>query len=304
MTCYSPVEAFQSPRGGPLIFYNKPGYKQLTVPCNYCIGCKIDRKLQWTTRSVHEAQMHEENSFVTLTYDDEHLPPGFTLVKKDMSDFIKRLRRRIDYYSPGHRIKFRGCGEYGDNTYRPHFHILIHGFTPPDLEPYQNVEDYWTYTSDLLDEIWGNGFTVTADVNKSTAAYVNGYLDKKFMYQDYEETHKIVDPRDGKTYIREPEYVTTSTGYGKTWFQEFKTDCYPTDSVVIDGRQVKPPAYYDRLFKIDDEESLEKIKAKRKQKRDERIKLKGEVPQYRLDTQAECKILGIEHARKTKKGKL
>ena len=66
-------------------------------------------------RCMHEAQMHECNCFVTLTYE---VAPR-SLQYEDFQKFLKRLRK-----NSGKAVRYFACGEYGEEGGRPHFHAL------------------------------------------------------------------------------------------------------------------------------------------------------------------------------------
>lgn len=88
-----------------------------TVPCGSCIGCRINKTSQWTFRLLLEQKNWDKASFITLTYDDDHLPSDASLHPEDLTLFWKRLRKNLD----GRKIKYFACGEYGDATQRPHY---------------------------------------------------------------------------------------------------------------------------------------------------------------------------------------
>ena len=101
MPCVSPLDGWFSRRPGangkPVVVFNGSEADRgspVTVPCGQCIGCRLEYARSWAVRCMHEASMHEENCFVTLTYDDDKLPSGGSLKKKDCQDFVKRLRSR------------------------------------------------------------------------------------------------------------------------------------------------------------------------------------------------------------------
>ena len=96
--------------------------RPVTVPCGRCGECRRDKKRQWAMRSMHEASLHDENSFITLTYDAKYLPENGSLRKTDFSGFMKRLRSR----HCGRTIRFFASGEYGELG-RPHYHSLLFG---------------------------------------------------------------------------------------------------------------------------------------------------------------------------------
>lgn len=117
-------------------------------------------------RQVMESFMHEESSFLTLTYDNDHLPAGGTLVPKDFQDWLKRFRKWI---APD-RVRFFGVGEYGDESGRPHYHASLFG-VGECLEP-------------VVRETWGKGHVMLAEFNEVTAQYVAGYVVKKMTAKD------------------------------------------------------------------------------------------------------------------------
>lgn len=92
--------------------------KGLEVPCGKCINCRVSRSREWTIRLMNELQYYKTSLFVTLTYDDEHLPSDNGLHISDLQKYFKRLRRDLDYSN--RKIKYFACGEYGDQFGRPH----------------------------------------------------------------------------------------------------------------------------------------------------------------------------------------
>jgi len=129
--------------------------------CGQCLPCRINRRRLWSWRMFYESQLHEANSFVTLTYSEEHVPTSGSLVPADLTNFFKRLRSSI---SP-QRVRYFAVGEYGDNTQRPHYHCCLFGLGPDSAE--------------VIDSSWGLGFSFTAEFNQLTAQYCAGYVVKK-----------------------------------------------------------------------------------------------------------------------------
>lgn len=248
MTCYHPLEAYQGDLGE--IEFQDKGGRPLKLPCGQCIGCRLDRSREWATRCVHEAQLHEDNCFITLTYNPKNLPPDAGLVKKDFQDFMKRLRRSLEApysmlnkdlspktYVRGKnkgkvklgrttvkKIKYYMCGEYGDRTNRPHYHAIIFNHNFDDwVYLYTTEKGSDIYTSPNLEKIWGLGFVTIGEVTFESAAYVARYVMKKINGQKAEE----INPETGlKHYERInsftgeisevlPEYATMSRG-GRT----------------------------------------------------------------------------------------
>lgn len=214
--------------------FDLPG-DSLELPCGQCIGCRLERSRQWAIRCVHEAQLHEENCFITLTYRPEQLPPGGSLVLKHFQDFMKRLR-----FEHGNGIRFFHCGEYGDRGGRPHYHACLFNFDFKDKVLFKDERGVRLYTSETLERLWRFGFATIGDVTFESAAYVARYVTKKI-------TGEMAAEHYGE---RKPEYVTMSRrpGIAAGWFQRFASDVFPLDHVVLRGREMRPPRFYDQLF--------------------------------------------------------
>lgn len=245
------MQAWKPDAGGSLVFYEKRNYSPLVIACGQCIGCRLERSRQWAMRCVHENQMHDFSSFITLTYDDENVPVDYSLRYVDFQLFMKRLRARVTRARQRMTltdVRFYMCGEYGDLG-RPHFHALLFGV-------FFNDRKFWRllpsgsnlYTSDELDSLWPYGFTSIGDVTFESAAYVARYVVKKITGPAAFEHYKRVSP-DGEVYWVVPEFTHMSLkpGIGAAWFDKFRKEVYPSDRVVIRGREMRPPRYYDRL---------------------------------------------------------
>lgn len=255
MRCFHPVEAWQLD-SGRLVFGGgrKAAGRHLELRCGQCIGCRLNRSREWAIRCVHEASMHEGNSFVTLTYDDKHLPPGGGLVYRDFQDFMRRVRKRfgcMDLTLWGRVPRFFVCGEYGELTKRPHFHALLFGLFFPDRQFLRTAPGgARLYRSAMLEELWPAGFSSVGDVTFESAAYVARYVLKKVTGERADAHYRRVDGGSGEVLDVEPEFCRMSLkpGIGATWFQRFAGDVYPQDSVVLNGSHLRPPRYYDKLL--------------------------------------------------------
>ncbi len=221
-------------------------------------------------RCVHEASLYEDNSFITLTYSDEFLPRGGSLVKKHFQDFMKRLRKRFS----DSRIRYFHCGEYGERYHRPHFHACLFGFDFPDKVLYRVVDDIRLYTSEALSEVWtfrGEkkpvGFSSVGAVTFESAAYVARYIMKKVTGEASAWHYKGCDVDSGELVDLLPEYSTMSRrpGIGRDWYDRFESDVYPWDEVFMRGRVMKPPRFYDLIFELSDPEDFARLKLKRAQ---------------------------------------
>lgn len=270
MPCYHPLRAFRSPGLNPetgrfrVTFKPQRGYVDLEfkVPCGQCIGCRLERSRQWALRCMHEADLHSSNCFLTLTYSDEHVPLYNSLCLRHFQLFMKRLRKRF-----GTGIRFLHCGEYGETTLRPHYHALLFGFDFPDKEFYLTQRSgHRLYTSKILDDLWGLGICWIGSVSFESAAYVARYVLKKITGFDAEQHYEVIDPATGEVVGRRvPEYATMSRrrGIGGDWFEKFSADVFPSDFVVRDGVQMRPPKAYDKLLERVDPDLMRRVRAAR-----------------------------------------
>lgn len=291
MPCFRPLKGYygaainKDTGKRSLVFTSDRGLvsSPVEVPCGRCIGCRLDRSLMWAVRCVHESQMHEDNCFLTLTYDDAHLPENGSLRPRDFVLFMKRLRERI---APC-QVKFFHCGEYGDKGGRPHDHVLIFGWRPPDLVFHTMRNGNPVYLSSLVAELWRQGIIEVGDVTFQSAAYCARYVLKKWsadnlteedLYEamrKYDEAKKcggydtaprermLADVKASVYQGRLPEYVSMSRrpGIGSTWFDRFKSDVYPHGFVVLpSGKKAKVPKFYENKFSIDEPVKLAMIK--------------------------------------------
>ena len=209
---------------------------------------------EWSIRAVHEAQLHTENCFVTLTYDDDHLPSDNSVSVRDFQLFMKRLRKELAYCD--RKVRYLACGEYGERNGRPHYHLLLFGFCPSDLVDFSGFGVGHVYTSMLLSRLWPFGFHSVGSVTEQSAAYVARYTVKKA------KTLNGVR-EDGRT----PEFIVSSRrpGLGAGWFEKYWSDVYSYDVVVGKGGvKSRPPKYYDRLLEKKDMKLFERIKAERR----------------------------------------
>lgn len=228
---------------------------EILLPCGQCTGCRVDRAREWSVRCMHEAKMHDYNSFLTLTYNDENLPVNGSLDYRHFQLFMKRLRIKIG------PVRFFMCGEYGDQTQRPHYHALIFGYDFPDKKPWRKAaNDHMLYRSQELESLWKYGNAEIGTVTLQSAGYCARYCIKK-VYGDAAESHY------GE---RLPEFghMSLKPGIGATFFDKFQADIYPSDFCVADGRITSIPKYYDKLYKG----SLDEIKETRELKASKHIK--------------------------------
>lgn len=259
MACFHPLKGYEKYSGGWTSSSKEAvrslltgELKEMSVPCGQCIGCRLERSRQWAIRCVHEASLHQDNCFVTLTYATEFLPANGSLDKRDFVLFMKRLRKRF-----GEGIRFFHCGEYGEKFCRPHHHVCLFNFDFPDKQLLSQNLGNPIYVSKALSELWPYGYSSIGSVTFESAAYVARYIMKK-INGDMASEHY-----DG----RQPEYITMSRrpGIAAGWFEQFSSDCYPKDFITIKGGiKCRPPKYYDRLYRENHGEEFYEIMERRK----------------------------------------
>lgn len=275
----------------------------VTIPCGQCIGCRLEYSRQWANRLMLEALYHDYAWFVTLTYNDEHVPFSYyddpdtgealgalSLRKKDMQLWMKRLRKRFS----DQKIRFYLSGEYGDQTFRPHYHAIVFGLELNDLVPAgrsphgyqyyfsQSLQDTWSYMEDIPPDLRGDntplreyvpiGIIKVGKVTWETCAYTARYVMKKLKGKDAEFYERL---------NIEPEFVLMSRkpGLARQYYDdhpEVMKSEYISICTDKGGKKFRPPRYFDRLFDIDHSDELAEIKAVRKRMAEEAQKLKME----------------------------
>lgn len=287
MPCYHPQSGWRDSDGK--FTKKETSHGRLEIACGGCIGCRIDRSRDWAIRCHHEAQMHEENCFMTLTYDPRHLPKDYSVNLQHFQIFIRRLRKHTK-----RPIRFFHCGEYGDQTQRPHYHALLFGYDFPDKEIVGKSPNgkYYRYTSDKANRIWTRGAVELGSVTMESAGYVARYVMKKVNGDKAKEHYTRINPETGEICEVRPEYATMSRrpGLGYSWYQRYKNDLYPHDFVIVDGRKYPVPKYYDRLLEKESPILMSEIRALREEtyyeindNTDERLAVKKEVKTHQLN---------------------
>lgn len=284
MTCFHPIKMYK-PRWADLDIPPRQYYalkklskhksdfrEEVQVACGHCLGCRLDHADMWATRLTMEAKCWTNNCFVTLTYNNPHLPMknGKTrLVKEDLQKFLKRLR----YYHTGNEewinpktgeyenpIRYYACGENGMSGTRaiiggnPHFHIALFNFRPKDLKIRGvNAHGDIQYESPSLQKIWGKGYVVVEDLTPGSAGYITRYVQKKAgitpkkkIFTGRYRTEEAIDERNGNIYtkiIREtridkeenPEFqvMSRAVGIGYMYWEKNKEKIKRNSGIMI-----------------------------------------------------------------------
>lgn len=245
--------------------------ESIDIPCGKCPECRLAYAKQWATRCIIEMQDHESTLFLTLTYDDEHVPMSaygdpdtgearqcMTLKKTDWQKFMKRLRSRWEFDGHKNKLRFLAAGEYGARTMRPHYHAIIFGLSLTDLEPYgvaTNGSQF--YTSAWISEIWPYGNVVIGEANFATCAYTAQYTLKKAFADvgGFCEAHNI-----------EREFILMSRrpGLGAS---RFRPELYDYNCMYVPtangAQRAFFPRFYDKLLDKCDHVLYTKVKEQR-----------------------------------------
>lgn len=260
MGCDFPIKAYRSSEkseAGKLLLTFNPlkslnSTSPFEIPCNNCMGCRLERSRQWAVRMMHEAKMHPNNCFITLTYDDQNVPTNYSLNLRHWQLFMKKLRKSLPQ-----RLRFFACGEYGDKLGRPHYHALIFNHDFHDKKPHSKSSDQsQLYTSQKLQDLWPAGFATLGSVTYKSAGYVARYCTKKINGAPAADHYFRCSPVDGNHYNVRPEFAVMSRrpGIGSTWFDKFKSDVFPSGFIVVNGQPQAVPRFY--LQKLEEEQLL------------------------------------------------
>lgn len=247
MRCLSPrTVGFQSD-GKTLAWSQKQSSREFPtfqLPCGKCIACRLESARQTAVRCVHEASLYKNNSFITLTYDDEHLGDG-RLRYRDFQLFVKRLREevRCSDEQENKRISVFVTGEYGDRRKRPHWHALVFNWRPRDcVAKYTNERGDKVFGSATLDRLWSMGITEVGGVTFESAGYVARYASKKLAHGD-----------DGTHDFEPVSRRSTKNAIGKGWIERYWRDCFSHGYLVINSKgkfvQCGIPRYYEKWLK-------------------------------------------------------
>lgn len=276
MPCAAPIAAHRPANGGPLSFNGEKrdgqAWIKIDIPCGYCILCREEQARQQAVRITHEAMLYEESSFVTLTYNDTHLPPYGGLRYGDLQKFWKRLRK-----SRG-KMRYYAVGEYGDKSLRPHYHACIFGHAFCTDRIIVRTDPYLLWTSPALEQAWGLGEVRVGALDFRTARYTASYVTKKLRSK---QKYVRVDEETGELIALEQPRAFMSRNLGKKWWEQNYHHVTAHDMVVINGQRQKPPKAYDRWLEEKSELALEMLKEERREKGKEKGKRGEELGRAR-----------------------
>lgn len=231
----------------PHIIYDKTSHKHIEVPCGVCMACRLNYTREWAVRVMNESLSYPCNCFITLTYDDEHLPSDFSVSKSAVQKFFKRLRKVVSK-----DLKYFACGEYGGRFGRPHYHSIILNWYPEDAYLWRDGLKK-SYRSPLLEKCWKFGHSEIGDVTFNSARYVASYIvkQKRGKEKTYYKEHSI-----------EPEFVLMSKGLGKNFVKKHFSQLKSLGYLPFNGIKMKLPRYYENILYSTDSDKIERRKIK------------------------------------------
>lgn len=256
-----------------------------TIPCGKCINCKKRRISAWSFRLMEEDKKSSSSLFITLTYDTMNVPltqKGYMdLNKRHLQLFFKRLRKRN-----GEKIKYYACGEYGGQTDRPHYHIILFNADIESIQP-----------------AWNMGQVHYGKVGEASVGYTLKYICKQ---------SKIPKHRNDD---RTKEFALMSKGLGKNYINSKMIDWHKADLTnrmyvnLKDGKKATMPRYYKEKMYTDEEKqeikqkSIEKL-IQQKQEEFQKILTIEQLSQKnklkKSQIQKDFEILKIEQNKRNK----
>lgn len=319
MSCYKPLirlynpdDREQSGRVYSLARFSQLSGKQLKyedlmynprvmlIPCGQCIGCRIRQREDWTTRIELEARDYpkEEVWFITLTYDDDHVPgmivktgeimrkvqytwkPGEErpssvqiLLYEDIQKFLKRLRKAYRG-----KLRYFVAGEYGEQTARPHYHMILYGWRPTDLENLYKIHHNGYYDSKWLANLWGMGQIQIAQAVPETYRYVAGYVTKKMYEIDGKKANEYYELGQTKPFA----CMSLKPGLGDHYYQEHKAEIWRQGYIqCTNGKRAQIPRYYEKQMEAENPQRLWRIKQNRQKNAIEQKRLQLEDHDYK-----------------------
>lgn len=246
MKCVKPVRVVDKSTAGGM-----------SVPCGRCIACRLNYSSMWSLRMMHEKMMHEKSVFLTLTYRDECLPENMSLVKKDVQDFFKRLRKNT-----GQKVRYFLAGEYGDNFKRPHYHAVVYGM---DSKSQSEFEKAWT-----------NGFVYCGTVTDDSCTYVAKYVVKK-------KTGLQADIYKKNGVIPEFALMSRRPGIGGDYAKKYSDEIASRGFLLKKGNKVGVPRFYRGRVYGTDEDALLDVSRSEKRSSDSRKKKLEDIQKVGYD---------------------
>lgn len=223
----------------------------IPVPCGKCVECLSQYSEIWSFRIMREVKLHKQSCMITLTYANA---PSSGVQKRDFQLFMKSLRKSLEPL----KIRFFVSGEYGAKFSRPHYHVIVFGWFPPDVTYFFSRNGHAVYKSDKVAKLWKRGYISVEDVTLESAKYCAKYLQK---------LQKLPVGLN-------PPFTLMSNRPG-IGFNEHDFDYLKTDKLYFRGKYISTPRYLlkkaeDYGAVIDDLKAFRIDKAKMYEKQSKR----------------------------------
>lgn len=223
------------------------------VPCGCCRNCRINETTDWSVRALFELHDYDTASFVTLTFDEDHIPKNGSLSKEGLQDYFDRFQHKV-YYEKGIKLRFFACGEYGDHTHRCHYHAIMFGLNPDPFNKNNDrklIADSWKLCDPHMFDWRYDDYNKNAInfVTRETIQYVAGYVQKKLKSFRAEEYKKLGI---------EPPFKIQSRGLGLNYAKENADVLRENGFTYYNGKKVRIPRYFREKLGVEkDFEDLE-----------------------------------------------
>lgn len=235
----------------PRILHPSSLGKEVVVPCGKCINCRINRKREWTQRLMHESYFSSSSYFITLTYDEQHVPfddnGNMAVSYDDVQKFHKRLRRKY----PDVKVRYFVGSEYGDEG-RPHYHGIYFNLPDDILKPCKDYVNGMplivsgkgsdSYCNRALNDIWQLGFCTIGELTETRVGYAaNYFVDRKNVDDILQPNFNVMSRRPGIGYRYQESIRDKVRGY----------DMH--GCMTSRGTYINLPRYYDKKIYSDEE---------------------------------------------------
>ena len=217
-----------------LTIKNPKDNSYIPVSCGHCLPCRMKRAIDWRVRIAMEryTQRNFGSAFATLTYSDTYLPDDYSVCISELQKCIKRIRyyahKRDNYISPN--FKYFGVSEYGDESGRPHYHLIVTGINPNTL-------------GSILRESWKNGFVQSGVLSPYRIQYVVDYV------TIYDPTPEVKDSY--RLEGLEPPQDIFSNGIGADYMWKYRDEAIERGYYLFANKKWIPPAYWRDKLGID-----------------------------------------------------
>lgn len=284
MRCTSPKTVWTNPEGGRPIFSLWSGVspgREFLIGCGKCLGCTLDRSSSWALRVQHEARYFERNCFLTLTWDDEHLPESPEAARYEIRKFQARYLKEFGLH------RFFGCLELGSRSRRIHAHLIPFGedFKAGAWQIGRSKSGHPLWRNAVIEKLWPFGFADVGELTSESASYVARYVTAKVEGpQSVWLTHPVTgELREWPTLYR--PFYPSRPALGMRFLDEFAEDVWSGLRARGGARLPTPPAYSKRL-KVLDADRYEQLVEDRIQSVTAKRDLSEESPQ-RMEAKAE-----------------